>query len=107
MITDMPMRPGGLLGDGQPQHSFRCLLYETFAPTEALRLLKRLEIHYTPKHGRCLDRRISTSEVLRQEISAWQARRNQEAVGANWKFTTEDARVKLRELYPSFPVMAD
>jgi hypothetical protein len=93
-------------------------LYETFAPTEALRLLRRLEIHYTPKHGswlnmaegefsvlqtQCLDRRIGTPEVLKQEISAWQAQRNQEAIGANWKFTTEDARVKLRKLYPSFP----
>jgi hypothetical protein len=93
-------------------------LYETFAPTEALRLLRRLEIHYTPKHGswlnmaegefsvlqnQYLDRRIGTSEVLQQEIAAWQVRRNQEAVGADWKFTTEDARVKLRKLYPSFP----
>ena len=93
-------------------------LYETFAPTEALRLLRRLEIHYTPKHGswlnmaegefsvlqsQCLDRRIGTSEILQREVAAWQAQRNQEAVGADWKFTTEDARVKLRKLYPSFP----
>lgn len=93
-------------------------LYETFAPTEALRLLRRLEFHYTPKHGswlnmaegefsvlqkQCLDRRISDSEVLQQEIAAWQTQRNREAVGADWTFTTEDARVKLRKLYPSFP----
>lgn len=93
-------------------------LYETFAPAEALRLLNRLEIHYTPKHGswlnmaegefsvlqqQCLDRRIGDSEILKQEIAAWQAQRNQEAVGADWKFTTQDARVKLRKLYPSFP----
>jgi hypothetical protein len=92
-------------------------LYETFTPEEALRLLKRLEIHYTPKHGswlnmaegefsvlqrQCLDRRIATSELLQQETAAWVAQRNQAAVGANWKFTTEDARVKLRKLYPSF-----
>jgi hypothetical protein len=51
----------------------------------------------------CLDRRIGTSEILQQEIAAWQARRNQKAVGADWKFSTEDARVKLRKLYPSFP----
>jgi len=93
-------------------------LYETFAPEEALRLLRRLEIHYTPKHGswlnmaegefsvlgqQCLDRRIESSELLIQETAAWEAQRNQAAIGANWKFTTEDARVKLRKLYPSFP----
>jgi transposase len=92
-------------------------LYETFAPAEALRLLSRLEIHYTPKHGswlnmaegefsilqrQCLDRRIATPEVLQQEIAAWESRRNQSKVGANWKFTTADARIKLRRLYPSF-----
>lgn len=92
-------------------------LYETFAPEEALRLLRRLEIHYTPKHGswlnmaegefsvlgqQCLDRRIASSELLAQETAAWQDQRNQAAIGANWKFTTEDARVKLRKLYPSF-----
>src|SRR5436309_3629604 len=92
-------------------------LYETFAPAEALRLLSRLEIHYTPKHGswlnmaegefsvlqqQCLDRRIATPELLQQETAAWEAQRNQAAIGANWKFTTEDARVKLRKLYPSF-----
>lgn len=92
-------------------------LYEAFAPEEALRLLRRLEIHYTPKHGswlnmaegefsvlgqQCLDRRIASSELLAQETAAWEAQRNQAAIGANWKFTTEDARVKLRKLYPSF-----
>ena len=92
-------------------------LYETFAPEEALRLLRRLEIHYTPKHGswlnmaegefsvlgqQCLDRRIASSELLVQETAAWETHRNQAAIGANWKFTTEDARVKLRKLYPSF-----
>jgi DDE superfamily endonuclease len=92
-------------------------LYETFAPAEALRLLRRLEIHYTPKHGswlnmaegefsvlgqQCLDRRIASSELLAQETAAWEAQRNQAAIGANWKFTTEDARVKLCKLYPSF-----
>lgn len=92
-------------------------LYETFAPEEALRLLRRLEIHYTPKHvswlnmaegefsvlgQQCLDRRIASSELLAKETAAWEAQRNQAAIGANWKFTTEDARVKLRKLYPSF-----
>jgi hypothetical protein len=93
-------------------------LYETFAPADALRLLKRLEIHYTPKHGswlnmaegefsvlqsQCLDRRIGSSEALQQEVAVWQTQRNQEAIGADWKFTTENAREKLRKLYPSFP----
>jgi hypothetical protein len=92
-------------------------LYETFAPEEARRLLSRLEIHYTPKHGswlnmaegefsvlqrQCLDRRIATAELLQQEIAAWESQRNQAKIGANWKFTTSDARVKLRRLYPSF-----
>jgi len=92
-------------------------LYETFPPEEAWRLLQRLEIHYTPKHGswlnmaegelsvlqrQCLDRRIGTVEFLKQEIAAWQAERNQKAIGANWRFTTQEARIKLRKLYPSF-----
>jgi transposase len=92
-------------------------LYETFAPDEALRLLSRLEIHYTPKHGswlnmvegefsilqrQCLDRRIATAELLQQEVAAWESQRNQSKIGANWKFTTADARIKLRRLYPSF-----
>lgn len=92
-------------------------LYETFAPAEALRLLSRLEIHHTPKHGswlnmvegefsilqrQCLDRRIATTELLKQEVAAWESQRNQSKIGANWKFTTADARIKLRRLYPSF-----
>lgn len=92
-------------------------LYETFAPAEALRLLSRLEIHHTPKHGswlnmaegefsilqrQCLDRRIATPELLKQEVAAWESQRNQSKIGANWKFTTADARIKLRRLYPSF-----
>jgi len=92
-------------------------LYETFPPEEALRIYQRLEIHYTPKHGswlnmaegefsilqrQCLDRRIATAESLRQEVSAWEKERNAKSIGANWQFTTEDARVKLRKLYPSF-----
>lgn len=92
-------------------------LYETFAPAEARRLWRRLEVHYTPKHGswlnmaegefsilqrQCLDRRIATAELLQQEIMAWERQRNQATIGANWKFTAADARVKLRRLYPSF-----
>lgn len=92
-------------------------LYETFPPEEAWRLLQRLEIHYTPKHGswlnmaegelsvlqhQCLDRRMGTVEFLKEEIAAWQAERNQKSIGANWRFTTQEARIKLRKLYPSF-----
>lgn len=92
-------------------------LYETFPPEEAWRIAQRLEIHYTPKHGswlnmaegelsilqgQCLDRRIATVESLRQETAAWEKQRNTKAIGANWQFTTKDARVKLRKLYPSF-----
>jgi hypothetical protein len=92
-------------------------LYETFPAEEAWRLLQRLEIHYTPKHGswlnmaegelsvlqrQCLDRRMGTVEFLKQEVAAWQAERNQKSIGANWRFTTQEARIKLRKLYPSF-----
>ena len=91
-------------------------LYEAFAPYEARRIAERLEIHYTPRHGswlnmaeielgvltrQCLDRRILDRAVLRQELKAWQERRNREAARVNWRFTTEDARIKLKSLYPS------
>lgn len=91
-------------------------LYEAFEPTEAHRLAERLEIHYTPKHGswlnmaeieigvmtrQCLNRRINDQETLKREIKAWQDERNKQAIQVNWRFTTEDARVKLKSLYPS------
>ena len=91
-------------------------LYETFEPSEAHRIAERLEIHYTPKHGswlnmaeieigvmtrQCLNRRINDQETLKREIKAWQDERNKQAVQVNWRFTTEDARVKLKSLYPS------
>ena len=91
-------------------------LYEAFEPAEARRIAERLEIHYTPKHGswlnmaelelgvlagQCLDRRIPTQESLNQEVDAWQAPRNRQAFRADWRFTTEDARIKLKSLYPS------
>ena len=90
-------------------------LYEAFAPAEARRLVERLEWHYTPKHGswmnvaemelsvlarQCLDRRIADLEALRREIAAWERDRNAEAVRVDWQFTTADARVKLKRLYP-------
>jgi hypothetical protein len=91
-------------------------LYETFPPAEARRLAAKLEIHYTPKHGswlnmaeielsvlerQCLRRRIPDPETLAQETAAWAGERNQRAVQMQWRFTTADARIKLRRLYPS------
>ena len=91
-------------------------LYEAFAPAEAKRLTDKLEIHHTPKHGswlnmaeielsvlsrQCLDRRIATKEMLCQEISAWQKHRNNQVGTLDWRFTTDEARIKLKHLYPS------
>ncbi len=91
-------------------------LYSTFAPTEAHRILQKLELHYTPVHGswlnmaeielsalarQCLSRRIGTREELEHEVQAWQDRRNGESITVNWRFTTADARIKLKRLYPS------
>ena len=90
-------------------------LYKAFPPEEALRLFSRLEIVYTPKHGsglniaeielsvfskQCLNRRIPDLETLRAEVEAWQAHRNQTAGPVDWQFTAEDARIKLKWLYP-------
>ena len=92
-------------------------LYEAFEPAEARRILERLEFHFTPKHGswlnmaeielnvlngQCLDRRIADKEFLITEVAAWEGQRNQHASTVNWQFTTADARIKLRRLYPSF-----
>ena len=92
-------------------------LYEAFEPAEARRLAARLEFHYTPKHGswlnvaeselsvlsgQCLDRRIEDFDLLASEVAAWEATRNTEAVKVDWQFSTEDARVKLKRLYPSY-----
>jgi len=92
-------------------------LYETFTPAEARRLLEKLDFHYTPKHGswlnmaeiefsvltrQCLGQRLPDAETLCQEVAAWQAMRNTEATKVNWRFTTADARIKLKRLYPSF-----
>jgi DDE superfamily endonuclease len=90
-------------------------LYEAFEPVEARRLAQRLEIHYTPKHGswlniaeielsaltqQCLDRRIPDIETLRQETQTWAAERNAQQKGVDWRFTTAEARIKLKRLYP-------
>jgi DDE superfamily endonuclease len=91
-------------------------LYEAFEPAEARRLAKRFEWHYTPKHGswlnvaemelsvvarQCLDRRIPDLATLRREVTAWQRTRNRAVVKVDWQFTTADARVKLKKLYPT------
>ena len=91
-------------------------LYEAFPPEEAFRLSQRLEIHYTPKHGswlniaecelsalaaQCLgDRRIPDIESLNVELEAWHTQRNMAQKGVDWQFTTDDARIKLKRLYP-------
>jgi hypothetical protein len=91
-------------------------LYETFPPEQARRLTERLEIHHTPKHGswlnmaeielsvlsgQCLNQRLESKEVVRQEVSPWEEERNERQVGVNWQFTTADARIKLPKLYPT------
>lgn len=91
-------------------------LYEVFEPQEAKRLLDKLEFHYTPKHGswlnmaeiefsvlirQCLDRRIPDVDMLESEIAAWEDDRNSKQSTINWRFTTDDARIKLKSLYPS------
>lgn len=91
-------------------------LYKAFEPKEARRILEKLESHYTPKHGswlnmaeielsilsrQCMDRRIPDQEILIKEISAWQEKRNAIARPMEWRFTTEDARIKLKKLYPT------
>jgi DDE superfamily endonuclease len=90
-------------------------LYEAFEPAEAKRLADKLEIHYTPKHGswlnmaeielsvlgrQCLDRRLPDVEVLSDEILAWEQARNAAMRTVHWRFTTADARIKLKKLYP-------
>jgi hypothetical protein len=90
-------------------------LYEAFAPEEARRFARRLEIHYTPKHGswlniaeielsamtkQCLERRIPSMVALCYEVKKWEEERNRTQTGVDWRFRTEDARIKLKRLYP-------
>jgi len=90
-------------------------LYEAFAPEEAKRIAGRLEIHHTPKHGswlnmaeiefsvlgRDLPDRVDDRATLERHVEAWQRRRNAATTKADWQFTTQDARIKLRKLYPA------
>jgi hypothetical protein len=103
-----------LVMDNLNTHSIASL-YEAFPPDEAFALAQRLEIHHTPKHGswlniaeielsalsrQCLDRRINDLDTLNTELAAWQDSINAEQRQIRWQFTTDDARVKLRHLYP-------
>jgi hypothetical protein len=91
-------------------------LYEAFPPAEAKRLADKLELHATPKHGswlnmaeielsvlaeQCLDRRLADRATLEREVSAWQTARNRIQRGVDWRFTTTDARIRLKHLYPA------
>ena len=93
------------------------MLYEVFPAPEARRLVERFEWHYTPKHGswldlaeselgvlasQCLDRRIADKQILAHEVTAWQDHRNKHHAKTDWQFTTVNARVKLKRLYPQF-----
>ena len=91
-------------------------LYVRFDPVTAKRIADKLDIQYTPKHGswlnmaeiefsalsrQCLNRRIPSQEKLMHEVEAWERMRNEETIGCNWQFTTNDARIKLKRLYPA------
>jgi transposase len=91
-------------------------LYEAFEPAEARRILRKINFHYTPKHGswlnmaeiewsilqrQCLDRRIPDEETLKREIAAWEQRRNLQRATIDWRFSLDDARTTLKRLYPS------
>lgn len=97
-------------------------LYKKYPAAEARRIIKRLEIHYTPKHGswldiaeielnvmtrQCLSRRIGDINTLHNELSAWEVERNAVAAKVNWQFKTTDARIKLKSLYPKFTTASE
>lgn len=90
-------------------------LYEAFSPQEARRIIERIELHHTPKHGswldiaevelsvftrQCLNRRIDSMEKLQEQASAWYVERNTLQKGIDWQFSMDDARIKLKHLYP-------
>lgn len=96
-------------------------LYEAFAPEEARRIAQKIEWHYTPEHGswlnmaetelsvlgrQCLNRRIPDADTLAQEVAAWQERRDRTRTTIRWQFTAQDARIKLRRLYPELAEIA-
>jgi hypothetical protein len=104
-----------LVTDNLNTHTPACL-YEAFAPEQARRIAEKLEWHHTPKHGswlnmaeielsvlsrQCLNGRIESREEMQQQVGAWKDERNEREVKVQWRFTTTDARIKLRKLYPS------
>jgi len=107
-----------LVMDNLNTHKFASL-YKTFPPDEARRIIDKLEIHYTPKHGswlnmaeielsvlhrQCLKARIPDQVTLIEKVTAWESRRNAQGSTVHWRFTTDDARIKLHRLYPSIDV---
>lgn len=105
----------GVIQDQLNTH-VKASLYKAFEPKEAKRILDKLEFHYTPKHGswlnmaeielsvlnrQCLNRRLPDQDTLKLEIAAWEEDRNQQSRSVNWRFTSADARIKLKRLYPS------
>jgi hypothetical protein len=114
---DYPLaRKVKLVCDNLNTHSIASL-YEAFPATEAHRLARRLEIHYTPRNGswlnvaeielsvltrQCLQRRIGSPDELKRELSTWQEARNADQAAVTWRLTTGEARVRLRNLYPQF-----
>ena len=105
-----------LVSDNFKTHSMGAF-YEAFEPVEAKRLIDKFEFVFTPKHGswlnmaeielhiltsQCLNRHIASFNEIKQEIEAWQKRRNYKNCKINWQFSTSDARIKLKRLYPSF-----
>jgi hypothetical protein len=103
-----------LVSDNLNTHTLAAL-YQAFEPAEAMRVARKLELVHTPKHGswlnvaeselsvltrQCLDRRIADQEIVAQEAGAWRKQRNAQQVGVDWHFTTADARIKLKHLYP-------
>lgn len=108
-----------LVTDNLNTHSTACL-YERFSPEQARRIASKLEWHYTPEHGswlnmaecelsviarQCLNRRIPNIKTLRAEVDAWQEQRNRATTTIDWQFTTENARVTLKRLYPKLKVI--
>ena len=105
-----------LVSDNLNTHKPETSLYKAFGPDEARRIAEKLAFHYTPKHGswlnmaeiefsvlsrQCLSRRIPDQQTLKREVQAWQNRRNEQRETVKWRFTTKDARIKLKRLYPS------
>ena len=103
-----------LVTDNLNTHAKSCL-YEAFSPEEALRIARKLDWHFTPEHGswlniaecelsvltrQCLDRFIPTQPALQHEVSVWETKRNATQVSVSWHFTVDDARIKLKRLYP-------